>query len=134
MQTRIPKDEIANEREDSSQIKSYFRNTTTSRTTSSDSDFFMELVEREIDLRARGTNEYKCTLIFNNILKIGDGVRDRLKRTAKIRAHEHFKAITRNTPRENLMLKATEVNINCKAGDKSLRHLLLLSFLVNKER
>ena len=69
MQIRITKHEIANEREDSSQIKSYFPNTTTytctSRTAGTDSGFFIELVEREINLLACGTNEHKCALIFN---------------------------------------------------------------------
>jgi hypothetical protein len=107
MQARTPKDEVAEAREDSSQIKSYFRHTSTSKSGSNDSDLSIELVEHEIDLRTRGVNEHKCTLVFNKQLKMGAGVRDRLKRTAKIRAYEQLKEMTRDTPRDKLILKQT---------------------------
>lgn len=104
---RTPKDQIAKAREDSSQIKSYFRTVTGTKAASSDSEFSIELVEHEIDLRTRGVNEHKCTLVFNKLLKMGAGTRDRLKKTAKVRAYEKLKALTRDVPRENLILKPT---------------------------
>lgn len=107
MQARTPKDHTAKLREDSSQIKSYFRLTNPSKSTGTESEFSIELVEHEIDLRTRGLNEHKCTLVFNKLLKIGVGARDRLKRTAKIRAYEKLKTMTRDTPREHLVIKPT---------------------------
>ncbi len=119
MQARTPKDQVAKVREDSSQIKSYFRNTNASKTGSNtDSDFPIELVEHEIDLRTRGTNEHKCTLVFNKLLKMGVGARDRLKKTAKIRAYDKLKTMTRDTPREYLVIKPTRDGL-WKAVDKS---------------
>ncbi len=107
MQARTPKDHVANAREDSSQIKSYFRNTSTSKTGGNDSDLSIELVEHEKDLRSRGITDHKCTLVFNNQLKMGAGARDRIKKTAKIRAYEQLKTMTRDTPIDNLILKQT---------------------------
>ncbi|CAF0885727.1 unnamed protein product [Rotaria sordida] len=107
MQARTPKDNVAKAREDSSQIKSYFRTTSSSKTASNESEFPIELVEHEIDLRTRGINAHKCTLVFNKQLKMGAGVRDHLKKTAKVRAYEKLKTITRDTPAENLILKQT---------------------------
>ena len=107
MQARTPKDETAMGREELNQIKSYFRNTNRSKVAGSDSDIVIELVEREIDLRARGGIEHKCTLMFNDKLIVGAGIRDRLKKNAKALAYEFLKTITRNTPRENLILKPT---------------------------
>lgn len=108
MQARTPKDQVAKLREDSSQIKSYFRQINPSKTsTGTEADFSIELVEHEIDLRTRGFNEHKCTLVFNKLLKMGVGARDRLKKTAKVRAYEKLKTMTRDTPRENLVIKPT---------------------------
>lgn len=107
MQARTPKDQLAKHREDSSQIKSYFRQINPSKTTANESDFSIELVEHEIDLRTRGMNEHKCTLVFNKLLKMGVGARDRLKKTAKNRAYEKLKTMTRDTPREHLVIKPT---------------------------
>lgn len=107
MQARTPIDSSAKVREDSSQIKSYFRNTTSSKASANESEFSIELVEHEIDLRTRGRNEHKCTLVFNKQLKMGAGVRDRLKKTAKVRAYEKLKTLTRDTPREYLSIKPT---------------------------
>ncbi|CAF3390409.1 unnamed protein product [Rotaria socialis] len=108
MLARTPKDHVAKAREDSSQIKSYFRNTIVSKTGNNDTEFSIELVEHEIDLRTRGINEHKCTLVFNKQLKVGSGIRDRLKRSAKVRAYEKLKTFTRDAPRENLVLKPTK--------------------------
>jgi len=105
MKSRTPKDQPAILREDSSQIKTYFR---ASKSGSSDSDLSIELVEHEIDLRTRGINEHKCTLVFNKQLKMGGGICDRIKKTAKVRAYEKLKIMTRDTPRENLILKQTQ--------------------------
>jgi hypothetical protein len=107
MQARTPKDEVASAREDSSQIKSYFRHISTSKTASNDSDLSIELVEHEKDLRMRRMNQHKCTLVFNKQLKMGAGTCDRMKRTAKIHAYEQLKVMTRATPRDNLILKQT---------------------------
>ncbi|CAF4879811.1 unnamed protein product [Rotaria sp. Silwood1] len=107
MQGRTPKDDTGKAREDASQIKSYFRNASASKAASNESEFSIELVEHEIDLRTRGINTHKCTLVFNKQLKMGAGIRDRLKKTAKVRAYEKLKTITRDTPRENLILKQT---------------------------
>ena len=111
MQARTPYDDVAKGREDSSQIKSYFRGINASKTTSNDSEMSIELVEHEKDLRSRRIHAHKCTLVFNKQLKMGNGVRDRLKRTAKIRAYEQLKTMTRDTPRENLILKPTRDGI-----------------------
>ncbi len=108
MQARTPIDQTAKFREDSSQIKSYFRKTNASKSGNNDADLSIELVEHEIDLRTRGINEHKCTLVFNKQLKMGAGTRDRIKRTAKIRAYEKLKTMTRDTPRENLIVKQTQ--------------------------
>ena len=107
MQTRTPKDPVGKAREDSSQIKSYFRHTAASRTSHSDSEMSIELVEHEMDLRTRGMNEHKCTLVFNKLLKMGAGTRDRIKKTAKVRAYDKLKTMTRETPREAILLKQT---------------------------
>jgi hypothetical protein len=108
MQARTPLDQVAKGREDSSQIKTYFRTINPSKTATNDSEISIELVEHEIDLRARKMNEHKCTLVFNKQLKMGAGERDRIKKTAKIRAYEKLKTMTRDTPRENLILKHTQ--------------------------
>jgi hypothetical protein len=108
MQSRTPVDQVAKGREDSSQIKTYFRTINPSKTATNDSEISIELVEHEIDLRARKMNEHKCTLVFNKQLKMGAGERDRIKKTAKIRAYEKLKTMTRDTPRENLILKHTQ--------------------------
>jgi hypothetical protein len=119
MQARTPKDQLAKVREDSSQIKSYFRNTNSSKSSNNpDSDFSIELVEHEIDLRTRGTNEHKCTLVFNKLLKMGVGARDRLKKTAKIHAYDKLKSMTRDIPRECLVIKPTRDGL-WKAVEKS---------------
>ena len=120
MRSRIPKDQLAKAREDSSQIKSYFRNTNVSKSSNipDSTDFPIELVEHEIDLRTRGTNEHKCTLVFNKLLKMGVGARDRLKKTAKIRAYENLKVMTRDIPREYLIIKPTHDGL-WKAVEKS---------------
>jgi len=107
MRARTPKDEVAKAREDSSQIKSYFRHISASKTGSNDSDLSIELVEHEKDLRTRGMNQHKCTLVFNKQLKMGAGTCDRTKRTAKTHAYEQLKTMTRDTPRDNLILKQT---------------------------
>ncbi|CAF3903737.1 unnamed protein product [Rotaria sp. Silwood2] len=112
MQAHTPKDHVAQGREDSSQIKSYFRNTSSSKTASNESEFSIELVEHEIDLRTRGINAHKCTLVFNKQLKMGAGICDRLKKTAKVRAYEKLKRLTRDTPRENLIIKQTRDVVN----------------------
>lgn len=108
MQSRTPKTDVAQAREDTSQIQSYFRSTGVLKTGDNDFNLPIEVVNREIDLRLRDINEHKCTIIFNKQLKIGGGVRDRLKKTAKIRAYEQLKYLTRNTPRDNLILKRTK--------------------------
>ena len=100
MQSRMPKDEQAKVREDSSQMRSYFRNTSLSKTS-------IELVEHEKDLRSRKMNKHKCTLVFNKLLKMGEGSCDSLKKTAKFLAYEKLKMMTRDTPREKLVLKLT---------------------------
>jgi hypothetical protein len=107
MQARAPKDHVARAREDSSQIKSYFRYTNTSKLCNNDSEASIELVEHEIDLRTRGINEHKCTLVFNKQLKMGAGIHDRIKKTAKVRAYEKLKIMTRETPQESFILKQT---------------------------
>ena len=107
MLARTPKDHVAELREDSSQIKSYFRQTNSSKTSGIESEISIELVEHEIDLRTRGLNEHKCTLVFNKLLKMGVGARDRLKKTAKIHAYDNLKIMTRDTPREHLVIKPT---------------------------
>ena len=108
MKARTPRDSTANGREDSSQIKSYFRNNNASKSSgSNDSDANIELVEHEMDLRTRGINEHKCTLVFNKQLKIGVGARDRIKKTAKARAYENFKTIAREMSRDALTVKQT---------------------------
>ena len=107
MKSRTPRDEISRSREDSSQIKSYFRNTNAGKSGSNESDILIELVEHEKDLRTRGINEHKCTLVFNKLLKMGVGTRDRIKKTAKMRAYENFKAMTRDTARDALIVKET---------------------------
>lgn len=107
MKSRTPNDPVAKSREDASQIKSYFRVARPSNKPSNESSIHIELVEHEVDLRTRGMNEHKCTLVFNKQLKVGVGVRDRIKRTAKVLAYERFKVLTRETPRENLSIKST---------------------------
>jgi hypothetical protein len=107
MQARTPRDPLAKSREDSSQIKSYFRNVGTSKSNTNDADGLLELVEHEIDLRTRGIHEHKCTLVFNKQLKFGVGARDRIKRAAKVRAYEHLKTMTRDTSRDALQVKQT---------------------------
>lgn len=107
MQARTPKTEVAQAREDTSQIQSYFRHSSSLKTGDNDSNLPIEIVDREIDLRVRGITEHKCTLIFNKQLKMGGGVRDRMKKTAKARAYEQLKTLTRDIPRENLLLKQT---------------------------
>ncbi|UJR28003.1 hypothetical protein I4U23_009261 [Adineta vaga] len=108
MQDRTPKDDVAKAREDSSQIKSYFRNVNTSKFGSNDMESVLELVEHEIDLRTRKMTDHKCTLVFNKQLKMGAGVCDRLKRTAKVRAYKQLITLTRDTPREYLKVKPTK--------------------------
>lgn len=105
MQERAPKDRMARFREDPSQIKTYFRNTNTAKANATQAPVRMELVEHEIDLRARKQSEHKCTLVFNDELKMGAGVCDRLKKTAKKLAYEQLVAMTRDIPREDLLLK-----------------------------
>ena len=107
MKARTPRDPKALAREDSSQIKSYFRITNVSKPAPINSDLTIELVEHEMDLRTRGINEHKCTLVFNKLLKIGPGSRDRIKKTAKVLAYENLKKITRDTPRGMLTVKQT---------------------------
>ena len=58
MQDRTPKEDVAKAREDSSQIKSYFRKNHASKSGNNDADLSIELVEHEIDLRTRGINEH----------------------------------------------------------------------------
>lgn len=108
MRDRTPKDDVAKAREDSSQIKSYFRNPIASKHGSTETESALELVEHEIDLRTRNMTDHKCTLVFNKQLKMGAGVCDRLKRTAKIRAYKQLMTLTRDTPREYLKLKPTK--------------------------
>ncbi len=107
MHDRTPIDEVAKAREDSSQIKSYFRKSNASKTITNDLELSIELVEHEIDLRTRGLTDHKCTLVFNKQLKMGGGVCDRLKRTAKVRAYKQLVTMTRDTPRENLIVRQT---------------------------
>ena len=105
MQERAPKDDIVRAREDPSQMKTYFRNTNLSKLNATHADVRMELVEHEIDLRIRKQNEHKCTLVFNDELKMGSGVCDRMKKTAKKLAYRQLITMTRETPREDLILK-----------------------------
>lgn len=108
MASRTPRDAKSVAREDPSQIKSYFRLINPSKICSNDNDFAIELVEHEIDLRTRGVNEHKCTLVFNKMLKFGLGARDRIKKTAKVIAYENLKKLTRETPRDALTVKQTK--------------------------
>ncbi|CAF1621323.1 unnamed protein product [Adineta ricciae] len=108
MRDRTPKDDVAKAREDSSQIKSYFRNPNTSKHGSTELESALELVEHEIDLRTRNMSNHKCTLVFNKQLKMGAGVCDRLKRTAKVLAYKQLMTMTRDTPREYLKVKPTK--------------------------
>ncbi|CAF0899936.1 unnamed protein product [Adineta ricciae] len=108
MRDRTPKDDVAKAREDSSQIKSYFRNPNTSKHGSIEPESALELVEHEIDLRTRNMSNHKCTLVFNKQLKMGAGVCDRLKRTAKVLAYKQLMTMTRDTPREYLKVKPTK--------------------------
>ena len=103
MKARTPADPVSKAREDSSQIKSYFR----IPKSSNESAVHIELVEHEVDLRTRGMNEHKCTLVFNKLLKVGVGARDRIKKTAKVLAYERLKTLTRETSREQLVVKST---------------------------
>lgn len=107
MKAHMPRDPVAKAREDPSQVKSYFRVSKSSAKPSHGSDVHIELVEQEIDLRTRGINEHKCTLVFNKQLKMGPGARDRLKKTAKVLAYERLKRMTRETAREALTVKPT---------------------------
>ncbi|CAF0860432.1 unnamed protein product [Adineta steineri] len=108
MQDRTPVDDVAKAREDSSQIKSYFRNKSTSNINGNCLELPIELVEHEIDLRTRHRAEHKCTLVFNKQLKMGGGVCDRIKKTAKVLAYKQLITMTRTTPREYLIVKPTK--------------------------
>ncbi|CAF5119827.1 unnamed protein product, partial [Rotaria sp. Silwood1] len=107
MQARTPNDQLKKALEDPSQIKSYFYNTSSSKTASDKSELKIELVEQYFDLRARSINAHKFKLIFNKQLKIGGGICDSLQKTAVARAYEILKTITRDTPRENVIIKKT---------------------------
>ncbi|CAF4950143.1 unnamed protein product, partial [Rotaria sp. Silwood1] len=107
MQARTPNDQLKKALEDPSQIKSYFYNTSSSKTASDKSELKIELVEQYFDLRARSVNAHKFKLIFNKQLKIGGGICHSLQKTAVARAYEILKTITRDTPRENVIIKKT---------------------------
>ncbi|CAF3793681.1 unnamed protein product [Rotaria sp. Silwood1] len=104
------KDTLEEAHEDPTTIKSYFRTTSSTKATTNDSECAIHLVEHEINLDKYGIKGYKCTLIFNKILKVGAGTRDRLKKNAKLLAYEELKSLTRKTPKENLVLKKTRDN------------------------
>ncbi|CAF3776305.1 unnamed protein product [Rotaria sp. Silwood1] len=91
MQARARKDTLEEAHEDPTTIKSYFRTTSSTKATTNDSECAIHLVEHEINLDKYGIKGYKCTLIFNKILKVGAGTRDRLKKNAKLLAYEELK-------------------------------------------
>ncbi|CAF3025634.1 unnamed protein product, partial [Rotaria sp. Silwood2] len=109
MQTRISKDQNAKIHQDSSQIKSSFRNNTTLNTASNDFESVIKLVEPEIDLYACLINEQFHSLDLYKRLKTGNNLSHCSKTTTEAGAYKTSTMTKTCTGNGNLLLQQTEV-------------------------